>query len=155
MLLLYLGSLQLRAQQVLNLPNPPSWLVLILKPGVNWEPRPTIPTQNPHAQQGSVAWPGPLQRILYQITGIVWGVLQEFKLHFLFLCVLFCEWCHLLCRDKIKAWIKEQAGKFVERYFNSENVDCSNPALNVLQRLCTATEQLHLQVNLAYKKKTI
>lgn len=61
--------------------------------------------------------------------------------------------CHLLCRDKIKAWIKEQAGKFVERYFNSENVDCSNPALNVLQRLCTATEQLHLQVNLAYKKK--
>uniref|UniRef100_A0A3P8WY34 E3 ubiquitin-protein ligase n=1 Tax=Cynoglossus semilaevis TaxID=244447 RepID=A0A3P8WY34_CYNSE len=50
-------------------------------------------------------------------------------------------------RDKIKAWIKEQAGKFVERYFNSENVDCSNPALNVLQRLCTATEQLHLQMD--------
>ncbi|KAJ8368138.1 hypothetical protein SKAU_G00081660 [Synaphobranchus kaupii] len=50
-------------------------------------------------------------------------------------------------RDKIKAWIKEQASKFVERYFNSENVDCSNPALNVLQRLCTATEQLHLQVD--------
>lgn len=52
----------------------------------------------------------------------------------------------LLCRDKIKAWIKEQASKFVERYFNSENVDGSNPALNVLQRLCTATEQLNLQV---------
>lgn len=50
-------------------------------------------------------------------------------------------------RDKIKAWIKEQASKFVERYFNSENVDCSNPALNVLQRLCTATEQLSLQVH--------
>ncbi|XP_034024048.1 E3 ubiquitin-protein ligase TRIP12 isoform X2 [Thalassophryne amazonica] len=50
-------------------------------------------------------------------------------------------------RDKIKAWIKEQASKFVERYFNSENVDGSNPALNVLQRLCTATEQLHLQVD--------
>uniref|UniRef100_W5MNK9 E3 ubiquitin-protein ligase n=1 Tax=Lepisosteus oculatus TaxID=7918 RepID=W5MNK9_LEPOC len=50
-------------------------------------------------------------------------------------------------RDKIKAWIKEQASKFVERYFNSENVDASNPALNVLQRLCTATEQLNLQVD--------
>ncbi|XP_040901752.1 E3 ubiquitin-protein ligase TRIP12 isoform X4 [Toxotes jaculatrix] len=50
-------------------------------------------------------------------------------------------------RDKIKAWIKEQATKFVERYFNSENVDGSNPALNVLQRLCTATEQLSLQVD--------
>lgn len=51
-----------------------------------------------------------------------------------------------LYRDKIKAWIKEQASKFVERYFNSENVDGSNPALNVLQRLCTATEQLNIQV---------
>ncbi|XP_062328987.1 E3 ubiquitin-protein ligase TRIP12 isoform X2 [Osmerus eperlanus] len=50
-------------------------------------------------------------------------------------------------RDKIKAWIKEQASKFVERYFNNENVDGSNPALNVLQRLCTATEQLSLQVD--------
>uniref|UniRef100_A0AAQ5X4F8 E3 ubiquitin-protein ligase n=1 Tax=Amphiprion ocellaris TaxID=80972 RepID=A0AAQ5X4F8_AMPOC len=50
-------------------------------------------------------------------------------------------------RDKIKAWIKEQASKFVERYFNSENVDGSNPALNVLQRLCTATEQLSLQAD--------
>uniref|UniRef100_A0A671LMX5 E3 ubiquitin-protein ligase n=2 Tax=Sinocyclocheilus anshuiensis TaxID=1608454 RepID=A0A671LMX5_9TELE len=50
-------------------------------------------------------------------------------------------------RDKIKAWIKEQASKFVERYFNSESVDRSNPALNVLQRLCTATEQLNLQVD--------
>lgn len=50
-------------------------------------------------------------------------------------------------RDKIKAWIKEQASKFVERYFNSENVDGSNPALNVLQRLCTASEQLGLQVD--------
>ncbi|XP_066565746.1 E3 ubiquitin-protein ligase TRIP12 isoform X1 [Amia ocellicauda] len=50
-------------------------------------------------------------------------------------------------RDKIKIWIKEQASKFVERYFNSENVDASNPALNVLQRLCTATEQLNLQVD--------
>ncbi|XP_077104410.1 E3 ubiquitin-protein ligase TRIP12 isoform X6 [Siphateles boraxobius] len=50
-------------------------------------------------------------------------------------------------RDKIKAWIKEQASKFVERYFNSESVDGSNPALNVLQRLCNATEQLNLQVD--------
>ncbi|XP_041125735.1 E3 ubiquitin-protein ligase TRIP12-like isoform X1 [Polyodon spathula] len=50
-------------------------------------------------------------------------------------------------RDKIRAWIKEQACKFVERHFSSENVDTSNPALNVLQRLCTATEQLSLQVD--------
>ncbi|XP_067245857.1 E3 ubiquitin-protein ligase TRIP12 isoform X4 [Chanodichthys erythropterus] len=50
-------------------------------------------------------------------------------------------------RDKIKAWIKEQASKFVERYFNSESVDGSNPALNVLQRLCSATEQLNLQID--------
>ncbi|KAK0138707.1 E3 ubiquitin-protein ligase TRIP12 [Merluccius polli] len=47
----------------------------------------------------------------------------------------------------IKAWIKETASKFVERYFNSENVDGSNPALNVLQRLCAATEQLNMQVD--------
>lgn len=52
----------------------------------------------------------------------------------------------LLSREKIKGWIKEQAHKFVERYFSSENMDGSNPALNVLQRLCTATEQLNLQV---------
>uniref|UniRef100_A0A673JRK4 E3 ubiquitin-protein ligase n=1 Tax=Sinocyclocheilus rhinocerous TaxID=307959 RepID=A0A673JRK4_9TELE len=50
-------------------------------------------------------------------------------------------------RDKIKAWIKEQASKFVECYFNSESLNGSNPALNVLQRLCTATEQLNLQVD--------
>ncbi|NXN24216.1 TRIPC ligase, partial [Nycticryphes semicollaris] len=50
-------------------------------------------------------------------------------------------------REKIKGWIKEQAHKFVERYFSSENMDGSNPALNVLQRLCTATEQLDLQVD--------
>ena len=54
--------------------------------------------------------------------------------------------CVLLYREKIKGWIKEQAHKFVERYFSSENMDGSNPALNVLQRLCTATEQLNLQV---------
>uniref|UniRef100_A0A674C2W0 E3 ubiquitin-protein ligase n=1 Tax=Salmo trutta TaxID=8032 RepID=A0A674C2W0_SALTR len=50
-------------------------------------------------------------------------------------------------RDKIKAWIKEQACKFVARYFNTENIDGSNPALNVLQRLCTATQQLSLQMD--------
>uniref|UniRef100_A0A8C0PL18 E3 ubiquitin-protein ligase n=1 Tax=Canis lupus familiaris TaxID=9615 RepID=A0A8C0PL18_CANLF len=49
-------------------------------------------------------------------------------------------------REKIKGWIKEQAHKFVERYFSSENMDGSNPALNVLQRLCAATEQLNLQL---------
>ncbi|KFO21893.1 Putative E3 ubiquitin-protein ligase TRIP12 [Fukomys damarensis] len=50
-------------------------------------------------------------------------------------------------REKIKGWIKEQAHKFVERYFSSENMDGTNPALNVLQRLCAATEQLNLQVD--------
>ncbi|XP_075426312.1 E3 ubiquitin-protein ligase TRIP12 isoform X2 [Ascaphus truei] len=50
-------------------------------------------------------------------------------------------------REKIRGWIKEQAHKFVERYFSSQNMDGSNPALNVLQRLCTATEQLNLQVD--------
>ncbi|XP_040838793.1 E3 ubiquitin-protein ligase TRIP12 isoform X9 [Ochotona curzoniae] len=49
--------------------------------------------------------------------------------------------------EKIKGWIKEQAHKFVERYFSSENMDGSNPALNVLQRLCAATELLNLQVD--------
>lgn len=46
----------------------------------------------------------------------------------------------------IKNYIKGQAHKFVEHYFSSENMDGSNPALNVLQRLCAATEQLNLQV---------
>lgn len=50
-------------------------------------------------------------------------------------------------RERIRGWIKEQAHKFVERYFSSENMDGSNPALNVLQRLCSATEQLNLQVD--------
>jgi len=54
--------------------------------------------------------------------------------------------CKSFPRDKIKAWIKETAIKFVERFFNSENVDGTNPALNVLQRLCAATEQLNIQV---------
>uniref|UniRef100_A0A3B5A3B0 E3 ubiquitin-protein ligase n=1 Tax=Stegastes partitus TaxID=144197 RepID=A0A3B5A3B0_9TELE len=44
-------------------------------------------------------------------------------------------------------YTKSHSFYFVERYFNSENVDGSNPALNVLQRLCTATEQLSLQVD--------
>ncbi|XP_066454271.1 E3 ubiquitin-protein ligase TRIP12 isoform X8 [Eleutherodactylus coqui] len=50
-------------------------------------------------------------------------------------------------RERIRGWIKEQAHKFVERYFSSENMDGSNPALNVLQRLCNATEQLNLQLD--------
>lgn len=57
---------------------------------------------------------------------------------------------YISCREKIKGWIKEQAHKFVERYFSSENMDGSNPALNVLQRLCTATEQLNLQVRISF-----
>ncbi|KAM4042651.1 E3 ubiquitin-protein ligase TRIP12-like isoform 1-T2 [Anomaloglossus baeobatrachus] len=46
-----------------------------------------------------------------------------------------------------QGWIKQQAHKCVQRYFSSENMDGSNPALNVLQRLCSATEQLNLQVD--------
>uniref|UniRef100_A0A2K6MNE5 E3 ubiquitin-protein ligase n=1 Tax=Rhinopithecus bieti TaxID=61621 RepID=A0A2K6MNE5_RHIBE len=52
-----------------------------------------------------------------------------------------------ISNNRVKGWIKEQAHKFVERYFSSENMDGSNPALNVLQRLCAATEQLNLQVD--------
>ncbi|XP_053565804.1 E3 ubiquitin-protein ligase TRIP12 isoform X2 [Bombina bombina] len=50
-------------------------------------------------------------------------------------------------RERIRGWIKDQAHKFVQRYFSSENMDGSNPALNVLQRLCSATEQLSLQLD--------
>ncbi|KAK2490662.1 hypothetical protein MC885_012008 [Smutsia gigantea] len=44
----------------------------------------------------------------------------------------------------------ELAKSFIKTLFgvlNSENMDGSNPALNVLQRLCAATEQLNLQVD--------
>lgn len=148
-ILILTGLLQPRALLVLSHPNRPSWPVSIRRPGGNWVPRPTMLTQNPHAQQGSVAWQGHLLKTRYQITGTM---MTYWSISFYWLgggvCGLQCViWMmHYFCRDKIKAWIKEQASKFVERYFNSENVDGSNPALNVLQRLCTATEQLNVQV---------
>lgn len=158
-----LGSLQPRALPVLSHPNHPSWPVLIPRLGASWVPRPTMPTRSPHVQRGWVAWQGHLPRTLFQITGTIMTLNKTKFPHFPLLyypnhtLVLvnnrsingqtFNHWNVLFfCRDKIKAWIKEQASKFVERYFNSENVDGSNPALNVLQRLCTATEQLNVQV---------
>ncbi|XP_041350022.1 E3 ubiquitin-protein ligase TRIP12-like isoform X2 [Gigantopelta aegis] len=48
-------------------------------------------------------------------------------------------------KEKIKTWIKDQACKFLERYFSSENAGGSHPALGVLKRLCTATEKLSLE----------
>ena len=52
-------------------------------------------------------------------------------------------------REKIKSWIREQACRFVERYLGCEQVNgsSSNPALNVLQRLCAATARLGLQLD--------
>ncbi|KAL5005223.1 hypothetical protein ScPMuIL_018679, partial [Solemya velum] len=46
-------------------------------------------------------------------------------------------------KEKIKAWIKEQATKFLEQYFKSESHGGSHPALSVLNRLCTATDNLN------------
>ncbi|KAG9343628.1 hypothetical protein JZ751_013798 [Albula glossodonta] len=48
-------------------------------------------------------------------------------------------------REKIKAWIKEQACRFVDRHFSCELLNGSSPALSVLQRLCGAVARLHLQ----------
>lgn len=45
-------------------------------------------------------------------------------------------------KEKVKTWIKEQAIRFLDQYFNSESQGSSHPALNVLNRLCTATENL-------------
>ncbi|XP_074658456.1 E3 ubiquitin-protein ligase TRIP12-like [Tubulanus polymorphus] len=46
-------------------------------------------------------------------------------------------------REKIKAWIKEQALKFSEQFFTSDTSGSSHPALGVLNRLCEATEKLN------------
>ncbi|XP_052218873.1 E3 ubiquitin-protein ligase TRIP12-like isoform X2 [Dreissena polymorpha] len=48
-------------------------------------------------------------------------------------------------KDKIKAWIKEQAVRFLEQYFSEETQSGSHPALSTLNKLCTATENLSLQ----------
>ncbi|XP_021365731.1 E3 ubiquitin-protein ligase TRIP12-like isoform X1 [Mizuhopecten yessoensis] len=45
-------------------------------------------------------------------------------------------------KEKVKTWIKEQAIRFLDQYFNSESQGSSHPALNVLNRLCSATENL-------------
>ncbi|XP_064639626.1 E3 ubiquitin-protein ligase TRIP12-like isoform X2 [Lineus longissimus] len=45
-------------------------------------------------------------------------------------------------KEKIKAWIKENAVKFSEQFFNTDNHGGSHPALSVLNRLCEATEKL-------------
>ncbi|XP_064615750.1 E3 ubiquitin-protein ligase TRIP12-like [Liolophura sinensis] len=47
-------------------------------------------------------------------------------------------------KEKIKTWIKEQAIRFLEQYFSSETHGSSHPALNVLNRLCAATEKINL-----------
>ncbi|CAL1261818.1 unnamed protein product [Larinioides sclopetarius] len=45
-------------------------------------------------------------------------------------------------REKIKAWIKEQAQKFDEEFFSVEQPGLSHPAMNVLNRLTAAVGQL-------------
>ncbi|XP_070537941.1 E3 ubiquitin-protein ligase TRIP12-like isoform X2 [Ptychodera flava] len=47
-------------------------------------------------------------------------------------------------KEKVKAWIKEQAKNFVAQYFGAEQRGDSHPALNILHRLCSATEKLAL-----------
>ena len=145
------SSLQPRVLPVLSHPNHRSWPVLIPRLGGNWGPRPAMPTRSPRAHLEWAAWQGHLLRTRFQITGVLMVVDEVFCW---IMYRLFCQCLISFCRDKIKAWIKEQASKFVERYFNSENVDGSNPALNVLQRLCTATEQLNLQVKHFLQVKT-
>ncbi|XP_060069438.1 E3 ubiquitin-protein ligase TRIP12-like [Ylistrum balloti] len=48
-------------------------------------------------------------------------------------------------KEKVKTWIKEQAIRFLDQYFNSESQGSSHPALNVLNRLCSATENLSVE----------
>lgn len=50
-------------------------------------------------------------------------------------------------REKIKAWIKEQAQKFDEEFFSIEQPGASHPAMNVLNRLTTALGHLELMVD--------
>lgn len=45
-------------------------------------------------------------------------------------------------REKIKAWIKEQAQKFDEEFFSVEHPGLPHPAMNVLNRLTAAVGQL-------------
>lgn len=45
-------------------------------------------------------------------------------------------------KEKIKAWIKEQAQKFEENYFSVEQQGTTHPAMNILNRLTTALSLL-------------
>jgi len=47
-------------------------------------------------------------------------------------------------RVKIKAWIKEQASRFYESYFEEQLTGDAHPALNILNRLTKASEDLAL-----------
>lgn len=46
-------------------------------------------------------------------------------------------------KEKVKSWIKEQAVRFLDQYFNSDTH--SHPALNMLNRLCSATDNLTIE----------
>ncbi|XP_029650609.1 E3 ubiquitin-protein ligase TRIP12 isoform X2 [Octopus sinensis] len=46
-------------------------------------------------------------------------------------------------KEKVKTWIKEQAIRFLDQYFNSDTH--SHPALNMLNRLCSATDNLTIE----------
>lgn len=45
-------------------------------------------------------------------------------------------------KEKVKSWVKDQATRFLEQYFSVETQGTSHPALNILNRLCTATNNL-------------
>ncbi|KAK3095400.1 hypothetical protein FSP39_014206 [Pinctada imbricata] len=48
-------------------------------------------------------------------------------------------------KEKIKTWIKDHAIQFLKQYFNEENPGTSHPALTVLNRLCSATDNLQVE----------
>uniref|UniRef100_T1IVF8 E3 ubiquitin-protein ligase n=1 Tax=Strigamia maritima TaxID=126957 RepID=T1IVF8_STRMM len=50
-------------------------------------------------------------------------------------------------KEKVKTWIRDQASKFAEQYFSVENNGASHPALNVLNKLTTAIDQLENEVD--------
>ncbi|GBL82262.1 E3 ubiquitin-protein ligase TRIP12 [Araneus ventricosus] len=54
-------------------------------------------------------------------------------------------------REKIKAWIKEQAQKFDEEFFSVEQPGLPHPAMNVLNRLTAAVGQLDSLVDSSLK----
>lgn len=48
-------------------------------------------------------------------------------------------------KEKVKTWVKEQATRFLEQYFSTETQGTSHPALNILNKLCTATNNLTIE----------